>query len=194
MTLSATPSFPSPAQRRLPVPAWPRYALAAAVALALALAAWTVLRHEHTLRHGQPILLELAPVDPRSIMQGDYMTLDYAEEQVLRSQYQQRSSRDEGTLPVSPATYAYLRVDAQRRARVAALGDTPAAPGGLIALRLRGRAHAPALGPHAFFFQEGAAQVYETAHWGELRVAPDGTALLVTLRDAELRPLGQNRF
>ncbi|XOT97907.1 GDYXXLXY domain-containing protein, partial [Alcaligenes pakistanensis] len=27
---------------------------------------------------GQTVLLELAPVDPRSLMQGDYMSLNFA--------------------------------------------------------------------------------------------------------------------
>ena len=30
---------------------------------------------QQTLSHGQLILLKLAPVDPRSLMQGDYMIL-----------------------------------------------------------------------------------------------------------------------
>src|SRR5690606_19512775 len=37
-----------------------------------------VLGFERTLRDGQLVLLELAPVDPRSLMQGDYMALRFA--------------------------------------------------------------------------------------------------------------------
>ena len=37
-----------------------------------------ILLKEHTRTSGNLVLLELAPVDPRSLMQGDYMTLRYA--------------------------------------------------------------------------------------------------------------------
>ena len=34
---------------------------------------WSVYQKEQTLKEGQLVLLQLAPVDPRSLMQGDYM-------------------------------------------------------------------------------------------------------------------------
>ena len=36
---------------------------------------WSVYQKEQTLKEGQLVLLQLAPVDPRSLMQGDYMGL-----------------------------------------------------------------------------------------------------------------------
>ena len=38
---------------------------------------WSIYQKEQTLRDGQLVLFELAPVDPRSLMQGDYMSLRY---------------------------------------------------------------------------------------------------------------------
>ena len=35
----------------------------------------SILSKEDLLKNGKLILLELAPVDPRSLMQGDYMSL-----------------------------------------------------------------------------------------------------------------------
>lgn len=43
---------------------------------------WSVVQKEETLAKGRLVLLELAPVDPRSLMQGDYMRLNYAIRQV----------------------------------------------------------------------------------------------------------------
>jgi uncharacterized membrane-anchored protein len=45
----------------------------------------------------------------------------------------------------------------------------------------------------AFFFQEGQAAIYQPARYGELRVAGDGDAVLVGLRDGELRPLAPDQ-
>ena len=46
--------------------------------LLLAFANYSTCNKEQTLEEGQLILLELAPADPRSLMQGDYMNLRYA--------------------------------------------------------------------------------------------------------------------
>ena len=40
---------------------------------------WSVYQKEQTLKEGQLVLLQLAPVDPRSLIQGDYMRLSYKE-------------------------------------------------------------------------------------------------------------------
>ena len=40
---------------------------------------WSIYQKEQTLRDGQLVLFELAPVDPRSLMHGDYMSLRYRE-------------------------------------------------------------------------------------------------------------------
>ena len=37
----------------------------------------SVANREKLLKNGEAVLFELAPMDPRSIMQGDYMTLNY---------------------------------------------------------------------------------------------------------------------
>lgn len=39
--------------------------------------AYSIGKKEYHLRNGEVFYLALAPVDPRSLMQGDYMTLDY---------------------------------------------------------------------------------------------------------------------
>src|SRR5690349_17971400 len=43
----------------------------------LALVNVSIFQREQLLREGRVVLLELAPVDPRSLMQGDYMALRF---------------------------------------------------------------------------------------------------------------------
>ncbi|WP_351125065.1 GDYXXLXY domain-containing protein, partial [Shewanella sp. T24-MNA-CIBAN-0130] len=38
---------------------------------------YKIFQQEQLLANGEIILFELAPVDPRSLMQGDYMALNY---------------------------------------------------------------------------------------------------------------------
>ena len=49
-----------------------------ACACMLGLVNWSVAQKERLLERGRIVLLELAPVDPRSLMQGDYMALQFA--------------------------------------------------------------------------------------------------------------------
>ena len=44
---------------------------------------YSVVKKEELLKEGQLILLELAPVDPRSLMQGDYMALRYKISEII---------------------------------------------------------------------------------------------------------------
>ena len=82
-----------------------RAALALSIALVLGLAAWSVLGFETLLRQGRTVYLELAPVDPRSLMQGDYMALSYQlEREIAPTQVLQSTQPDWPTLP----RYAYL--------------------------------------------------------------------------------------
>ena len=49
----------------------------AAGVLMLAAVNWGIYSRERLLAEGRVVMLELAPVDPRSLMQGDYMTLNF---------------------------------------------------------------------------------------------------------------------
>lgn len=159
--------------------------LLASLLLVLAAATAAVRSYERTLGEGLIMLAELAPVDPRSLMQGDYMALRFAIDDEL------------GTRGADPATgrlprYAWLSRDAEGRASLDSLADDlPPADDERLAVRIRRRGGQPSIGPNAFFFQEGTAEHYETAHWGEFRVDRRGRALLTHLRDEQLRRLGE---
>ena len=45
--------------------------------LVLAVVNWSIFQKERHLSEGKIVYLELAPVDPRSLMQGDYMALNF---------------------------------------------------------------------------------------------------------------------
>ena len=46
------------------------------------------------------------------------------------------------------------------------------------------------IGAESFLFEEGTADVFERAKYGELSVNGDGAAVLIGLRDSRLRVLG----
>ncbi|HQV08600.1 MAG TPA: GDYXXLXY domain-containing protein, partial [Thauera sp.] len=159
-----------------------RLGVAAALVLVVGLTVHAVIDRERVLDEGRIVLFELAPVDPRSLMQGDYMALRFAIDDALP----RRAGTATGPLP----RFAHVELAADGRASLAGVGDDLPAPSATVAVRIRLRDGAPSVGPNAFFFQEGQAAVFEGARWGEFRVAADGTALLTHLRDEKLQRLG----
>jgi len=159
-----------------------RIALLIVILFAVAPALWAVRGHERTLAAGEIVRLQLAPVDPRSLMQGDYMALRFALERTLP-----RPSEDPSLDTVE------VEVDeANRAVRIVEKGSEPGT-GKKVLLKVRTRNGAYKLGPNAFFFQEGMGDTFSNARWGEFRVAADGTALLTYLLDEELNRLGENQ-
>lgn len=159
-----------------------RAVLLGGLALALAVPNALIVHKERLLAAGTPILLELAPIDPRSLIQGDYMVLDYA----ISRGVQPAAFPDDGLL--------VLRVDERNVATFERLhAPELALREGERLLRYRVRGGRLRLGAEAFFFQEGHADLYSGARFGELRVAPSGASVLVGLRDEKLAPLGPPR-
>lgn len=136
---------------------------------------------ERIKREGEVVLIELGPRDPRSLMQGDYMALDFPLARRIAESWAGAGAKpregESGT--------AYIVVDPQRVASWAAAG-TP----GALPLRYRVRNGEAWIGTNAFFFEEGAQGRYAPARYGEFRLdRASGEAVLVGLRNAKLGPL-----
>jgi uncharacterized membrane-anchored protein len=149
------------------------------LAFALLLPTALIIQKEALLATGKPVLLELAPRDPRSLMQGDYMVLDYA---ISRERGWSQGWPKDGRL--------VLRLDEHGVGQFVRFHDpsTPLAPDEFL-LRYRVRNGRVRLGAEAFFFQEGHASRYDAARYGELRVASNGTSVLAGLRGKDREPL-----
>jgi uncharacterized membrane-anchored protein len=156
-----------------------RIVAVAAGVLVLAIVNWTIYARERHLAEGRVVLLQLAPVDPRSLMQGDYMALAFA----VANAPGLRERPTDGRMIVA--------LDARGVGRFVRRDDgSPLAPDE-IALRYRVREGRVKFGSNAFFFQEGRGGDYAGARYGELRVSPSGEVLLTGLRGGALEPLGR---
>lgn len=155
-------------------------AILAGVAV-LAAANYTIYSRERHLAEGTVVLLELAPVDPRSLMQGDYMALRFkAEDDAF------------GRARVTEVGDGHIIVSVDDRG----VGQFVRRDGGEalapreVRLRYRIRDGRVKFATNAFFFQEGHAKHYERARYGEFRVARSGELLLTHLRGEKLETLG----
>lgn len=159
--------------------------IAVGAVLVLAAVHLDVRHKEEVIAHGQKIYLPLAPLDPRSLMQGDYMALNFSLPTVVRQ------ALDEGeALGAARQVQVVATLDAHGVAsvlRVARAGEALAAGEQLLPLRrLRGDW---VLVTNAFHFPEGQGGPFSRARFGEFRALPDGRALLVGLTDENLQTI-----
>ncbi|TXF89704.1 GDYXXLXY domain-containing protein [Neolewinella aurantiaca] len=155
-----------------------RALVAANLIVLLAWFAWTVREKEILISEGDLLLFELAPVDPRSLIQGDYMTLRYA----IAASWPSDSLPKTGFLIVTKGEN-----NVAQRQRLQS-GLTPLAEGeypvNYTASRWRIN-----IGAESYFFQEGHAERYENAKYGGLRVDGKGNSLLEGLYDEDFQLL-----
>ena len=161
-------------------PVLSRALIALGALLILGAVNFAIVGKERIRRSGDIVYLRLEPVDPRSLMQGDYMALRFALVRQIEGREGNEQAAREGQVAWAP-----VALDAQRIARLAEPGAaTP------LKLRYRIRAGHVWLGTNAFFFEEGSADRFTGARYGEFRVDRDsGEAVLVGLRDEKLAPM-----
>jgi len=138
---------------------------------------FAIFEKEQLKKKGDTVLLVLAPVDPRSLMQGDYMALRYEMER-------QTPLLNED----SSGGYLVLTLDQNKVGsfkRFYQEGETLANDEKLLRYRLK--RSSIQIAPNAFFFQEGQGQLYQKARYGEFKVDESGNHLLVGLVDEHFK-------
>jgi uncharacterized membrane-anchored protein len=146
-----------------------RMVFVANLILLLLLINWMIIQKENTIKNGELVLLELYPLDPRSLMQGDYMTLRYEMTRQWENNIETRGfcivKKGENNM----AAYSHLQAN-----------KTPLKENE-VALKYYKSGYNVKIGAESFMFQEGQAETYQEARYGGLRVESSGSAVLVGL-------------
>ncbi|MBQ0218329.1 GDYXXLXY domain-containing protein [Alcaligenes faecalis] len=170
--------------------------------LVLGVANVAIVQKERILSDGQTVLLELAPVDPRSLMQGDYMSLNFALSQNLsalswglpkdalaKMDAQQwvvvAVQLDENK--VAQLKGVYLEQDGQER--LWSEEGPVAEPSDVMRLRMRRHRSNWTPGTDAWFFAEGSADRFDAARYGEFAVVEGGQSLLRAMLDKDRKEI-----
>jgi uncharacterized membrane-anchored protein len=170
---------------------WPKTNLRVVVAVVvgisiLAFLNGDIFQKERLVERGRVVLLRLAPVDPRSLMQGDYMALRFA----LADDIHKAAGDETGK-----GGKAILKLDENNIAHFIRIDDgrLPLQQDEIrLQYRIRDKRGNVKIATNAFFFEEGKGKTYEPARYGEFRVADDGEAILTQLRDEQLKVLGRS--
>lgn len=144
--------------------------------------AFSVYRKEQILKEGELLLLELAPVDPRSLMQGDYMRLRYNVSSL------QINGEDVQPDSLPRRGYCVIAADPDSIARVLRFQENTLPLGAnerLIAYTRPNRE--VQIGAESYFFEEGTGAFFEEAKYGGLKIDRQGNSVLIGLFDAKKR-------
>ena len=124
------------------------------------------------LENGQLVLLEMAPSDPRSPFQGDYMSINYKG----LSAFKVDSIPSSGYCVLRNTEFnVYEPFRFENKMKSAGASEVY-----LIYTTERSSIH---LGASSYFFEEGKAALYDSAKFAGLRVSPAGKSVLVGLYD-----------
>lgn len=139
----------------------------------------SVAKKEELIKDGQLVLLELAPVDPRSLMQGDYMALRY------------KTSEDINSENIPKRGYCVVQLDTNNVAnKVRFQKDlTPLNKDEYLIKYTSSDRWNINIGAESFFFQEGQAKKYDKAKYGGVKIDKSGNSLLIGLYDEQRRKI-----
>lgn len=138
---------------------------------------YSVMEKETLLKNGQTILLKLKPVDPRSLMQGDYMDLRYD------------ISNNINVETIPKRGYCVVKLNPNGTAEWVRFqkDPTPLKTGEHLIKYTAPNPWRINIGAESFFFQEGQAEKYDNAEYGGIKTDKDGNSLLIGLYDEQLK-------
>lgn len=136
---------------------------------------------ENVIAHGEPVFVELRPVDPRSLMQGDFMALNFAVPNLFIS--------DTENMPGARRPFVVAKREANGVAKLQRIDDGSPLGADELRIELSPKNGQWVLVTDAWFFKEGEGARWAKAKYGEFRVAADGRALLVGMRGENLQGL-----
>lgn len=135
----------------------------------------SIFKKEALLEEGKLVLLKLAPVDPRSLMQGDYMRLNYE----ITDGVKLDSITKRGFCVVK-----FDSINITKKVRfqenVTPLNDDE------FLINYTQSDWNINIGAESYFFQEGEGEKFENAKYGGVKIDDKGNSLLVGLYDENL--------
>ena len=140
---------------------------------------YAMMKKENLLADGQLILLDLAPVDPRSLMQGDYMDLRYAISQNINND------------SIPKRGFCVVKLEENGIANKVRLQEkrTPLKENEFLIEYTANEYGEIHIGAESYFFQEGEGEKYEKAKFGGIKVDEKGNSLLIGLYDEKLKKI-----
>ncbi len=141
-----------------------------------------IYQKETQLKKSQEILLPLAPIDPRSFLQGDYMNLSYVLTNDLNKYY------IEHNLKTPSGGYAIVSINNRNIASFVKAYEGETLPQNQFKIKFHAN-KGLSFGIENYFFEEGKAKIYIKARYAMVKISPSGEAVLTGLMDKDFNRL-----
>jgi uncharacterized membrane-anchored protein len=149
---------------------------------------FSIYSKEQHLKQGETIYLELAPVDPRSLIQGDYMALRFEVSTALNDDLFKNKKDNDWQKSIEPHDGKIIvNLNSKNIATYQKIYQDQITQKNELILNYRVRNNKIKFASNAFFFQEGTAKAYEDARYGEFKVNKNGELLLKAMLDEDLK-------
>lgn len=155
-----------------------------------------ILKNEQHLKQSDSIYIRLAPVDPRSLIQGDYMVLNYDLSfwGLPEQNYQTDIPTNDIVIKNKSSVIAYVALDDRRRVVKTSfdqrlLEKYPSSSHRIVLKNSDNRLDRLYPASNSFLFTEGLAECYQAAQYAEFKVDEKGNAILASLRGEDLKDL-----
>ncbi len=151
---------------------------------------YAIYAKEQIIKNGETVFLELAPVDPRSLMQGDYMILNYDAAIKLRDDFEKlkknKKTKNNSYKPIKKTGYVKVKLDNDGVAKY--MGEYT---GGNLAsdeklFKYKNSGWRVIIVPNSYFFQEGKRRIFDDAKYGVFKFKGADNYILVALADKDM--------
>lgn len=151
----------------------------AMLAVILTVINFSIYSKEQHLKQGVTVYLELAPVDPRSLIQGDYMALRFKVASKLSDALPKISAKHRWQKKIAPHDgKIVVSLNQKNIASFQKIYQGEALQENELTLNYRVRNNKIKFASNAFFFEEGATDAYTQARYGQFQVNTQGELLL----------------
>ncbi|MBM7649582.1 putative membrane-anchored protein/putative membrane protein [Bacillus ectoiniformans] len=167
-------------------PAWSWKPVLVILLLQLVFVGGTAWQKEQLLQNGELVALKLEPLDPRSMLQGDYVQLNYSIHTLYRDREAQNENRP-GSVQVQlrktadTLSYSNKAVPIYETTKFIKGNTAPIVEDDTVTIQGKGRFGTLTLGIEHFFIPENTGREWEDKNYALVRVAKNGDAILETL-------------
>ncbi len=163
-----------------------KWLAAATVFIAIVAINVNINKKQELIENGEVLLFKLAPVDPRSIMQGDYMRLRFDLANDIRERHLLKNN---GKKTSNHHGFAVVEKGENKIVTFVELFHNQVLEQNQFMVPYKMRRYQVVFTTNAFYFQEGKASHFQKARYGQFRMSNSGEMLLVNMIDEKFKVL-----
>ncbi|AEA44766.1 GDYXXLXY domain-containing protein [Fluviicola taffensis] len=170
---------------------WKRNLIIANMMLVFGVFGWMVFQKEELIKNGEILVLKLQPVDPRSFMMGDYMTLNYAiNNDISTNSFDFENINIMGSRPYDGPLRRKVVVKMQDSLAVfVRIKNKKPLAKGEFELPCKNTYFNYEIQPNEYLFQEGRSKHFDQAEYAQFRVNKSGDVVIECLLDKNWKQL-----